>query len=179
MLRDLPPIPDIWLRGAYLAEPSDYPQVRQAWDTYLTTIRQVRAGDNERYRAGYVRALDDARVDGSARTLRLAGAVSAFQGRVTPRAAHYDRVEALAMAALRGHDALVEAEGTIAYEPATTTPVSGDPVIEAVGRNPTAQALLNQVLDMILAELQAPNGPGRSATVGEWVWNGLLTAVTN
>jgi hypothetical protein len=49
----------------------------------------------------------------------------------------------------------------------------------AVGRNPTAQALLNQVLDMILAELQAPNGPGRSATVGEWVWNGLLTAVTN
>jgi hypothetical protein len=179
LLRDLPPIPDIWLRGAYLAAPSDYPQVREVWDRYLTTIRQVRAGDNERYRAGYNRALDDARVEGSARTLRLAAAMSDFQGAVGPRAAHYDRAEALALAAIQGHDALVQAEGTIAYEPAATTPVSGDPVIEAVGRNPEAQELLDEVLDVILAQLQAPDGPGRAANVGEWVWSGLLDAVAN
>jgi hypothetical protein len=134
LLRDLPPIPDIWLRGAYLAAPSDYP---------------------------------------------LAAAMADFQGAVGPRAAHYDRVEALAMAAIQGHDALVQAEGTIAYEPAATTPVSGDPVIEAVGRNPKAQELLDEVLDVILAQLQAPDGAGRSANVGEWVWSGLLDAVAN
>jgi len=179
LLRDLPPIPDIWLRGAYLAAPSDYPQVREVWNQYLTTIRQVRAGDNERYRAGYNRALDDARVEGSSRTLRLAAAMSDFQEAVGPRAAHYDRVEALAMAAIQGHDALARAEGTIAYEPAATTPVSGDPVIEAVGRNPEAQDLLDDVLDVILAELQAPGGPGRASNVGEWAWSGLLDAVAN
>jgi hypothetical protein len=175
----MPTIPDIWLHGSYLAAPSDHAAVRQAWNDVLTLVRQVRAGDNERYRAGYLRALEDARVDPSTRTLRLAAAVAEFQGRVAPRAAHYDRVEALATAALRGHDALVEAEGTIAYEPASRTPVSGDPVIEAVGRNPEAQALLDQVLDMILAELNEPRGPGRAANVDEWVWDGILTAVTN
>jgi hypothetical protein len=173
-------VPDTWLEGAYLATPSDYPQVRDAWNEILATVRQVRAGDNERYRAGYLRAMDDARVaGGSARTLRLANAVADFQGEVAPRAEHWDRVETLALAALRGHDALVEAEGTIAYEPAATTPVSGDPVIEAVGRNAQAQALLEQVLDMILAELNAPRGPGNTANLGEWIWDGLLGAVTS
>ncbi|MGD2047350.1 MAG: hypothetical protein PVH96_14135 [Gemmatimonadota bacterium] len=179
LLRDLPPIPQVWLSGRYLANPSDYPEVREAWDEILTTVRQVRAGDNERYRAGYLRALEEAQSDPATRTLRLAGAIADFQGRVAPRAAHYDRVEALAVAALRGHDALVQAEGTIAYEPATQTPVSGDPVIEAVGRNDEAQARLDQVLDMILAQLEEPAGPGRSQNVGEWVWDGVLDAVAN
>jgi len=109
----------------------------------------------------------------------VVSAVAAFQGEVAPRAAHYDRVEALATAALRGHDALVEAEGTILYEPAAATPVSGDPVIEAVGRSPEAQALLEDVLDMILRALNEPTGPGRSTNVGAWVWDGLLNAVAS
>jgi len=179
LLRDLPPIPDIWMEGAYLAAPSDFPQVREVWSLYLATVQQARAGDNERYRAGYLRALDDARVEGSDRTLRLAGAVSAFQGQVGARAAHYDRVEALAMAALRGHDVLAEEEGTISYEPATGSPVSGEPVVEAVGRDPNAQALLDQVLEMILTELDGPEGPRQAANVGEWIWDGLLDAVAN
>jgi hypothetical protein len=179
LLSDVPAIPDIWLDGQYLAAPSDYPEVRDAWVGMLTLVRQVRAGDNERYRAGYSRALEDALVDGSARTLRLAGAVGDFQGRMAPRAAHYDRAEALAMAAIRGHDALVEAEGTIAYEPAAGTPVSGDPVIQAVGRNSDAQALLEEILDMILAELDEPNGPGSAVNLGEWIWEGILGAVTS
>jgi hypothetical protein len=177
LLRDTPTIPEAWLTGSYLATPSEYPEVREAWNAVLTLIRQVRAGDNDRYRAGYTRALDDARVEGSARTLRLAAAVAAFQGDVAPRAAHYDRVEALATAALRAHDALVEAEGTIAYEPATSTPVSGDPVIEAVGRNPEAQDLLDEILDMVLVELEEPNGPGQASNLGEWIWDGILDAV--
>jgi hypothetical protein len=178
-LRGLDPIPEVWLRGQYLAAPSDYANVRAVWDEYLTTIREVRAADDQRYRAAYLRALDDARVQGAARTLRLASATTDFQAAAAGRALHYDRVEALATAALRGHDALAEAEGTIAYQPASGRGVSADPVIEAVGRGPQAQALLNQVLDTILAELQGPGGPGESANVREWVWAGLLDAVTN
>lgn len=179
LLGDLPAIPGGWLHGAYLAAPSDYPEVRAAWEEILATIREVRAGDSERYRAGYLRALEDARVDGSARTLRLAAAVAEFQEEGGPRLAHYDHVEALALAALRGHDTLAEAEGVIAYEPAATTPTSGDPIIEAVGRNPEAQELLEGVLDMILAELDEPEGPGTAENVREWIWDGILDAVAS
>jgi hypothetical protein len=178
-LRGLGPIPDVWLRGSYLAAPSDYPNVRTVWDQYLTTIREVRAGDDERYRQAYLRALDDARVDGAARTLRLASATTDFQAAAPGRNRHYDRVEDLAIAALQGHDALVQAEGTIAYQPASGRGVSADPVIEAVGRGPQAQAVLNQILDMILTELQGPGGPGEAANVREWVGAGLLDAVAN
>jgi len=177
LLGDLPPIPDSWLSGAYLAAPSDYPQVREAWNQYLTTVRQLRQGDADRYRVAYRGAMDDAGVGSSARTLRLANAVSAFQNDGLAREEHYAHVEALASAALRGHDALVEAEGTIAYEPAATTPISGDPIIQAVGRSPEAQALLDQVLDMILLEMSGPGGPGQAAVVREWVWDGFLDAV--
>ena len=177
LLRDLPPIPGTWLEGQYLASPSDYPEVRAAWDGVLTLIRQVRNGDNERYRAGYTRALDDALVEGSSRTLRLAGAVADFQGGCSSRGALRSS-RSPGPRRSRGHDALVEVEGTIAYEPAVGTPVSGDPVIQAVGRNADAQANLEEILDMILAELEEPTGPGSADNLGEWVWDGVLDAVT-
>lgn len=178
LLRDLAPIPDVWLHGQYLAAPSDYPRVREVWESYLTTIQQVRAGDEERYRAAYLRALDDARIQGSSRTLRLTSATADFRSDSTARAAFYDRVESLATVAVQGHDALVEAEGTISYEPAAGPRVSADPVIEAVGRNAEAQALLDRVLDSILVQLHADDGPGESRNVREWVWDGFLDAVT-
>ena len=179
-LRGLQPVPDAWLRGNYLAAPSEHPRVREVWESYLTTVREVRAGDDERYRQAYLRALDDARVvEGGARTLRLSGALTAFEASATRRDAHYDRVEALALAALRGHDALVEAEGTIMYQPATGPALSADPVIEAVGRSAEAQTLLNQVLDAILAELHAEGGPDEARNVRDWVWVGFLDAMTS
>jgi hypothetical protein len=178
-LRGLDPIPEVWLRGQYLAAPSDYASVRAVWDEYLTTVREVRATDAQRYEAAYTRALDDARVAPDARTARMASALASFQAGAAARDGHYDRVERVAAAALRGHDALVQAEGTIAYEPAAGQRVSSDPIIEAVGRGPEAQALLERVLDNILAELQGPGGPGEAANVREWVWAGLLDAVTN
>ncbi len=178
LLRDLEPIPDVWLHGQYLASPSDYPHVREVWESYVTTIQGVKAGDDERYRAAYLRALNDARIQGSARTLRMAAATADFKADSTARYAFYDRVEALATAAVQGHDALVDAEGTISYEPATGPRVSADPVIEAVGRNAEAQALLDRVLDGILVQLHADDGPGESRHVREWVWDGFLDAVT-
>jgi hypothetical protein len=57
--------------------------------------------------------------------------------------------------------------------------VSRDPVIEAVGRSPEAQALLDQVLDLILERIHGPGGPGEVANVREWVSRGLLEAVAS
>jgi len=179
-LRGLDQVPDIWLHGSYLAAPSDYPEVRAVFEQYVLTIRDLRATDEERYRTAYLRALDDARVvEGGTRTLRLSGALTTFQAAGAARQEHYDRVESLALAAIRGHDGLVQAEGTIMYQPATGPALSADPVIEAVGRSPEAQAFLNQILDVILAELHAERGPGESSNVREWVWDGILEAVTS
>jgi hypothetical protein len=88
-------------------------------------------------------------------------------------------VERLATVAISGHDALVAAEGRILYEPATGSRVSNDPVIEAAGRTPADQDLLEEVLDAILGEMRGSGGPGTASYVREWVYEGLLDAVTN
>jgi hypothetical protein len=179
LLRSLQPIPEAWLGGQYLAEPSDFAYVRDVWQTYLETVREVRAADTERYRAAYSRALDDAGVQEPARSTRLQRGMAEFDSRAAARNRHYDRVETLATVAMSGHDELVAAEGRILYEPAAGRRVSNDPVIEAVGRTPADQALLEEVLDAILAELQGEGGAGTAPNVREWVYTGLLDAVTN
>ena len=178
-LRQLQPIPQAWLGGRYLSGPSDYTYIRDIWQTYLATIRDVRAADNDRYRAAYERALDDAGVDGAARATRLSSGMNEFQRDAPAREAHYDRVERLATVAMRGHDELVGAEGTILYEPASSPAISADPIIEAVGRTPADQELLEEVLDAILAELQGEGGAATGRNVREWVYGGLLDAVAN
>ena len=110
---------------------------------------------------------------------RLAAGMSQFRDGAAARNRHYDRVEALATVAISGHDALVEAEGRILYEPATGPRVSADPVIEAVGRTPADQALLEEILDAILTELQGEGGAGTAPNVRDWVYDGLLDTVTN
>jgi hypothetical protein len=179
LLRGLEPISTNWLSGRYLSGPSDYAHVRATWESYLATLREVRAGDEERYRVAYERALDDAGVQGPARSERLARGIAEFRGAAGARNRHYDRVESLATVAMSGHDALLAAEGRILYEPAAGPAVSSDPVIEAVGRTPADQALLEEVLDAILAELQGEGRAGSAANVREWVYDGLLDAVTN
>lgn len=119
-LRSLDPVPEVWLRGEYLAGPSDFPIVRAVWEEYVTTIREVRSAEAGRYRAAYARALEDARVVDSLRAGRLGVATTDFGVRAPSRAAHYDRVEALATAgdpgsrrprAGRRHDRLPARDG--------------------------------------------------------------------
>lgn len=178
MLRNLPAVPRAWLSGAYLAGPSAYPQVRSVWNQYLATIQEVRATEVERYRAAYLRALDDADVQGSTRTLRLASASAAFLEQAPRRDAHYTRVERLATVAIELHDDLTAIEGSISHEPALGPGVSADPVLEAAGVDAESQAVLDALLDQVVDALHAGGfGPDESAAVQAWAWQGFQSTV--
>lgn len=178
MLRALPAIPRGWLDGAYLAQPSAYPQIREVWERYLTTIREVRSTEVERFRAAYLRALDDANVEGPTRTLRLTSASTAFLEEAPRRETHYARVERLAAAAIELHDDLTAIEGSITHEPAGGPGVSADPVLEAAGVDADAQAILDGLLDEVVDALDADGvGPRETAAVRRWVWDAFRETV--
>ncbi len=174
----LPSIPSEWLGGQYLANASEYPRIGEIWTAYLVRIREVRAREAELYSAAYLSALDDARVTGANRTLRLASAMSRFERESADRTGHYARVEELALAATGLHDFLVEREDRITYEPAVGTRVSVDPILQAAGSDPETQALLEAALDRVLDALSARGaGPVEAAALPEWVFDGLRDVV--
>lgn len=174
----LPPIPSEWLGGRYLANASEYPRVGEVWTAYLVRIREVRAREAELYSAAYLSALDDARVTGANRTLRLASAMSRFERESAERTQHYARVEELALAATGLHDLLVEREDLITYEPAVGTRVSVDPILQAAGSDPETQELLEAALDRVLDALSARGeGPVEAAALPGWMFEGLRDVV--
>lgn len=174
----LPPIPSIWLDGRYLANASDHPEVREAWSEHLAAVRRLRVDEEEHYSTAYLSALDDADVTGATRTLRLASALSRFEGRAPERGAHYDRVEELAEAAIELHDFLVAREAAITYEPAVGPRVSVDPILQAAGRDPETQSALEAGLDRVLDALSAEgSGPVEVSRVPQWTFEGLRDVV--
>ena len=177
--RDLEPVPEIWPEGPYLSVPTDHPGVVDVWQQYRATIRDVRASDEERYRTAYEAALDDAGIEGEEREERLTAAMAAFRDSAPAREAHFDRVEALATAAIQSHDALVEAEGLILWD-ATGSTGPGSGIGQGVsGRDAESQLLLDQVVELLTAALDADGeGPGAPENVREWVWDGFLDAAT-
>ncbi len=178
-LRSLQPIPEVWPDGPYLTVPSDHPEVVDIWQDYRSTIREVREADTDRYRTAYEDALDDAAVTGEARVERLQRAMDEFALSAELRAAHFDRVDALATAALQSHNALVEAEGLILHDPTGSTGRASGIGEGTSGRNAEAQLLLDQVIELLEGALDADGeGPGSGENVREWVWDGFLDAVT-
>jgi len=180
VIRDLRSIPDVWPEQAYLTLPSGYPDVLEIWQDYLATIRRVRSGDDDRYRTAYEAALDDAAVQGEARDTRLQVAMSDLAAVASRRNEHYDRVEALASAAIQSHNALLQSEGLILFDVTGTTGVQNGIGLGAYGRDADSQLLLDQVLDLLSATLDGDGlGPGDGTNVREWVWDGFLDAVAN
>ena len=178
-LSELPAIPREWLDGRYLANASEYPGIRTAWNAHLEAGRSLRVDEAELYSAAYLSALDDARVTGATRTLRLASALSRFEADRASRAAHYDRVTELASAAIALHDLLIEREESITYEPAVGTRISVDPILQAAGTDPETQRLLEAALDRVLAALNARGlGPMEASRVRAWAFEGLRDLVT-
>lgn len=177
--RDLRPIPEAWPGGTYLSVPSDHPDVVDVWQHYRTTVGEVRATDEERYRAALEMALDDAGLDGGPREARRDAVLAGFEASAPLLAAHYERVEALATAALQSHDALVEAEGLLIYDPTGSTGSEGGIGRGVSARDAGSQLLLDQVVEVLTASLDAEGrGPGSPENVREWVWDGFLDAAT-
>ena len=73
-LRDLQPVPDYWPGGPYLVLPSTHPDLVGVFQSYLTTVRRVRAADNERVCVDAARRMtefSDARAEALRATLDL------------------------------------------------------------------------------------------------------------
>ena len=178
-LRELLPIPDSWGTGTYFSVPSDHPDVLAVWENYLRTIRIVRAAEDRRYANAYELALDDAAITADARAERRERALADFDLSDEARSAHYDRVEALASAAIQSHNALVESEGLILFDPGSGAAGEAGMGAGAFGRDAEADLLLSQVIDLLSGSLDGDGlGPGVGANVRAWVWDGFLDAAT-
>lgn len=179
-LERLEQVPAGWLTGDYFRLPSDFPEVPTVWQEYRATVRLVRSGDEERYRAAFATALDAAAiVDDEARTQRTEDAMADMVDDFAAIDGHWDRVERLAVVALQSHQALVEAEGLILYDPTGGTGRPSGVGEGTSGRDTDAQLLLDQVVELLEDALVADGaGPREGANVREWVWGGFLDAVS-
>lgn len=179
VLRDLEPIPPEWATAEYFASPSSYPEIPGLWEPYITAMQLFRAGDRERYTTAFEAALDDAAIRGEQRAERAGRAMARFDAGAAARAAHFDRVVALASAAIQSHSALVEAEGLILIDPSGPIGIQSGIGRGAYGRDPDSQLLLDQVVEVLNETLRADGaGPVQGVNVREWVWSGFLDAVT-
>lgn len=151
-------VPEVWLEGVYLADAAAFGEVRRYWERAGVFADEVRAREMELYRAAYLRALEDAGVSGPVRSLRLARALEDFAADAPARVAAYDRLTGLAEAALALDRVLVELGDRVTYQPIRQRGVSADPVLEASGADPEAQALLEVALDRVLRALHGPDG---------------------
>lgn len=163
------PVPAAWLTGRYLADPTSYPQVPRYWQRYLEYVEQAQADESNLYRGAYLQALDEARVAGPVRSLRLATALEDFDAAHDVRAASYNGAWELAAAALALHDTLVDLQGRVSYEPVEGPHVSAAPVIEAAGKDPEAQARLNAALDRVLKALRVNGNTMSISAVPAWL----------
>lgn len=157
--------PAEWLEGRYLADPASYPEVRRYWERAGAHAQAVQAREDGMYREAWLAAAEDLGVSGPVRSLRLATALEDFAAGAPARSDHYRRVRELSTAALALHDLLIELGGRVTYQPMRGTRVSADPVLEASGNDPEAQALLEVALDRVLRALRGPDGssmPDRS-----------------
>lgn len=168
-------VPRMWLEGRYLADPGAYPEVRSYWERYLAYVDAARAAEVTLYRGAYLTAASDAGLSGPVRSLRLAAAQEDFAALRARREELYRRVEGLAQAALALDDLARGLKGRVTYEPIAGPRVSADPVIEAAGVDPEAQARLEEALDRVLAALQRPGGvaAGDREGVPGWLAAGL------
>jgi hypothetical protein len=180
LLAGLPSIPAVWMEPEYLVLPSDFPDLPAAWARYLDTVRSVRAGDRERYRRALERALDDAGVqEPEERAERLGRGLASFQPRAAELERHWDRAEALATAALQSHEALLGVEGVIRYDPSRATGIQSGLGRGTSGRTGEAESLLRQAVDLVEQRLASDGlGPRERANVREWVWDGVLDAMS-
>lgn len=171
-------VPEVWLQGDYLANPTAYPGVRDYWERALTFVETVHTDDASLYHDAYLDAAARAGLGGPMLSLRMAGADGDFAAGQAERDSLYSAVWNVARAAVSLHDVVVSLQGRIRYEPVQGKHLSNAPVIEAVGTDPEAQTLLEGALDRVLTALKPlqtgqVSAEGAKARVPIWIENGL------
>ncbi len=178
------PVPDAWLQGHYLADPSAYPQVRDYWDRMAVFVQTVRERESVLYRDSYLAAAERSGMSGPTLSLRMAGAAGDFAALQPERDSLYARVWSLATAAISLDRTLFALKGRVAYEPVRGPRVSTDPVIEAVGTDGGARIRLGAALDRVLSAMRPlQNGQvtaeGAKVRVPMWLETGLRSLGTS
>ncbi len=151
-------VPAVWLEGRYLADAVAYPEVRSYWEGMHSVVGAVQRDEDALYREAWLGEAEGLGLSGPVRSLRLATAMQDFAAQAPLREEHYRRVREVAASALSLHDLLVELGDRVTYEPMRGGGLSADPVLEAAGTDPGAQALLEEALDRVLAGLRGPGG---------------------
>jgi hypothetical protein len=173
-------VPAIWLEGSYLSDAASHPDVPRYWERARRYVEAVRRREMELYREAYLAAAGESGLAGPVRSLRMASAMEDFLGDAAFRYDRYRRMLDLCDAALALHGVLIELGDRVTWEPMRGERVSADPVLEAAGTDPDAQALLEVALDRVLEALHDPEGGdmGDRSRVSGWLVEGLGAALT-
>ncbi len=143
---DLPVEPrDDWLSGVYLANASDFSDIRDYWVGIESFVGRVADADTRIFHEEYEEALAGAGIAGDTAAILLERADSGFLATREARFEVYAQMDDLVRAALELHEFLLQNEAEIAYDPAAGG-VSADPVLEAV---PSSRALGNEMWDRV------------------------------
>jgi len=144
----IPAAPDReWLAGAYLAQPSRFPDVRTYWQAVSAYAAAARGAEDQAFRDALEEELGVASLPEEEAEQVRARAEAGWRAADVDRAMVYGQLEAVASSSLTLHDFLLANEGQISYEPAAGG-VSRDPVLEAV---PTSEALGVAMWDRVSA----------------------------
>ncbi len=134
-----------WLAGVYLANASDFGDIRAYWEGIASFSARVRDSDADIFHEQYVAAMEAANVTEETRPILLERADSGFLATRQHRNDAYARLDALTDAALSLHRFLEANEADIRYDPAAGG-VSQDPVLEAV---PSSEELGDEMWDRV------------------------------
>jgi len=134
-----------WLAGIYLANASQFPDIRAYWAGIGDFVDRARDEDTSLFHEQFQERLANAGITGDTAAMLLARADSGFLATRADRFEAYAEMDDLVNAALDLHEFLVRNEADIEYAPAAGG-VSRDPVLEAV---PVTKALGDQMWDMV------------------------------
>jgi hypothetical protein len=143
-----------WLAGVYLANASQFGDVKAFWDGIDAFVDRVRDSDTRVFHERYQARLGEAVVAADTAAILLERADSGFLSTRAQRFEAYALMDDLVNAALDLHEFLLANEAKIEYAPAAGG-VSRDPVLEAVPETKELREEMWDRVDRITAALDA------------------------
>ena len=168
--RGLPNAPPAdWLSGYYLANATEFPELRQFWVGHGRLLQDVRAADESVFLNALSEGMglleaspaDIARIEVHLR--------ARYDAAASPRLERYEQLTSVAATALELHTFLSDRTGSLEYTPAlgTGTPAR-DPVLEVATEDPAVRRELNLRLDALVEALDRSTGRDEAFSAGVW-----------